>query len=70
MIKEVIATSKEDDSEAGIFVYYMQNLLLPLMPVTDMFYLRKLWHYVFCIYNLANNESVFYNNHEGIVQRA
>lgn len=70
MIKEVIATSKEDDSEAGIFVYYMQNLPLPLMPVTDMFYLRKLWHYVFCIYNLANNESVFYNNHEGIVQRA
>lgn len=35
-IKEVIATAKKDDSEAGIFVYYMQNMPLPLMPVTDL----------------------------------
>lgn len=49
----------------GLAFDYMQNLALPFIPVQEMFYLRKLWHYVFGIHNLSNNESVFYTYHEG-----
>lgn len=48
----------------GLAFDYMRNLALPFIPVQEMFYLRKLWHYVFGIHNLSNNESVFYTYHE------
>lgn len=44
---------------------FMQNVPLPALPVQEMFYLRKLWLYVFSVHNLTTNEAVFYTYHEG-----
>lgn len=48
--KEIWALCKEKAEVRGIVFNYMQNLPLSKIPVQDMFYLRKLWIYVFCIY--------------------
>jgi hypothetical protein len=48
---------------------YMQNLPLPFMQVQERFYLRKLWFYVFNIYDIGNNRSVFYTYTEGTAKR-
>lgn len=65
-LKEIANVGKEKDNVAGIVFDYMQNLALPFIPVQEMFYLRKLWHYVFCIHNISSNMSVFYTYHEGL----
>lgn len=39
------------------------------MPVQEMFYLRKLWYYVFNVHSLGNDISVFYTHTEGDAQR-
>lgn len=44
---------------------FMQNVPLPQLPVQEMFYLRKLWLYVFSVHNLKTNESMFYTYQEG-----
>ncbi|PSN33696.1 Spastin [Blattella germanica] len=44
---------------------FMQNLPLPFMPVQEMFYLRKLWYYVFNIHDIGRGTSVFYTYIEG-----
>uniref|UniRef100_A0A6P7FIF1 Uncharacterized protein LOC114330535 n=1 Tax=Diabrotica virgifera virgifera TaxID=50390 RepID=A0A6P7FIF1_DIAVI len=44
---------------------FMQNVQLPALPVQEMFYLRKLWLYVFNVHNLTTNKVVFYTYHEG-----
>lgn len=54
----------------GAIVFdYMQNLPLPDMPVNDMFYLRKLWQYVFGVHNLKTNDATFYTYFEGTAKR-
>ena len=47
----------------------MQNLPLPCIPVQEMFYLRKLWLYVFGIHNLKDGTAKFYCYHEGQAKR-
>lgn len=44
---------------------YMQNLPLPFLPVQEMFYLRKLWFYVFNVYVIKNDKAYFYTYPEG-----
>lgn len=48
---------------------FMQHQPLPLLPVQEMFYLRKLWLNVFCIHNLTTNKAVFYTYHEGTANK-
>ncbi|KAJ8895645.1 hypothetical protein PR048_000981 [Dryococelus australis] len=50
---------------AGIVFDFMQNLPLPAIPVQEMFYLCKLWHYVFCVHNIGDQKAMFYTYHEG-----
>lgn len=59
-VKELCKTNEFD---------YMQNLPLPVMPVNDMFYLRKLWQYVFGLHDLKSNMATFYTYSEVIAQR-
>lgn len=54
--------------EAIVFDY-MQNLPLPFMPVNDVFYLRKVWQYVFEIHDIKTNAATFYTYHEGTAKR-
>ena len=65
-LQEITQLCKEREDVMGIVFDYMQNLPLPFIPVQEMFYLRKLWLYVFCIHNVKNNSSKFYTYHEGI----
>lgn len=62
-IKEIC--KKSNDVEAIVFDF-MQNLPL---PVQEMFYLRKLWYYVFNVHSLCSDTSVFYTYTEGDAQR-
>lgn len=64
-LKEITEFCKEDETTSALVFDYMQNLPLPFLPVQEMFYLRKLWLYVFCVHNLSDNSSVFYTYHEG-----
>lgn len=47
----------------------MQNLPLPKIPVQKMFYLRKLWLFVFCFHDLKTNLENFYTYSEGKAKR-
>lgn len=55
----------KDDNTVVLAFDYMQNLPLPEIPVQEIFYLRQLWLYVFCIYNVKTKKAVFYCYHEG-----
>lgn len=67
--KEILALCKEREDVGAIVFDYMQNLPLPKIPVQEMFYLRKLWLYVFCVHDLKTNSANFYTYHEGEAKR-
>lgn len=64
-MKEVEEICKERNDVGAIVFDYMQNLPLPMIPVQEMFYLRKLWLNVFNIHDIKNERSVFYIYPEG-----
>lgn len=64
-MKSVPALCKDRPDVTAIAFDFMQNLQLPELPVQEMFYLRKLWLYVFCVHDLKTNKSVFYTYQEG-----
>lgn len=57
------------DDVACICFDYMQNLPLPHIPVQEVFYLRQLWVYVFCMYDMKKGTSELHLYHEGIGKR-
>ncbi|CAH1109920.1 unnamed protein product [Psylliodes chrysocephalus] len=63
--KSVQELNKIYPKVSGIVSDYMQNLPLPLMPVQEMFHLRKLCYYVFNIQDFKTVMSIFYNYPEG-----
>jgi hypothetical protein len=67
--REVLALCKEKEEVGGIIFDCMQNLPLPKIPVQEMFYLRKLWLYVFCVHDMKTDSVEFYTYHEGIAKR-
>lgn len=64
-LNEIKEISQTRPDVMGIAFDYMQNLPLPFLPVQEMFYLRKLWFYVFNIYDMKNNKAYFYTYAEG-----
>ena len=67
--KEILQLCKENEDVGCLVFDYMQNLPLPKIPVQEMFYLRKLWLYVFCIHDMKTGSSNFYIYPEGIAKR-
>jgi hypothetical protein len=61
----VLALCKEKEEVEGIIFDYMQNLPLSKNPVQEMFYLGKLWLYVFCVHDMKTDSAEFYTYHEG-----
>lgn len=58
------------NSDVGAIVFdYMQNLPLPKMPVQEIFYLRKVWLYVFCVHDLKTKSAEFFVYPEGEAKR-
>jgi hypothetical protein len=47
----------------------MQNPPLPKTPAQEMLYLRKLWFYVFCKYDMKTGLTNFYTYPEGVANR-
>lgn len=68
-IQEITELCKKRDDVHAMCFDFMQNLPLPCMPVQEMFYLRKLWHYVFCVHSLGDNKSTMYTYHEGVAKK-
>lgn len=68
--QQEVKTLCENKPEVGAIVFdYMQNLPLPKIPVQEMFYLRKLWLYVFCCHDITANIADFYVYPEGEAKR-
>lgn len=63
--KEIAELCKSRNDVSALVFDYMQNLPLPKLPVQEMFYLRKLWLYAFCIHDIGKNEATFFTYHEG-----
>ncbi|CAG9837584.1 unnamed protein product [Diabrotica balteata] len=68
-LNEVKESSKTRPNVMGIVFDYMQNLPLPSLPVQEMFFLRKLWYYVFNVYDFKNDRAVFYTYPEGVANK-
>lgn len=68
-MREVTELCKGSKDKAAIVFDYMQNIPLPKTPVQEMFYYRKLWHYVFCIHDISRDKSTFYTYHEGLAKK-
>ncbi|CAH1106653.1 unnamed protein product [Psylliodes chrysocephalus] len=74
---EKAVTVKKNDIEKHIFsgdtvvVYFdlQQSLPMPLLTTSKVFYLRQLWTYNFCFYDLINNEANMYVWSEDIASR-
>ena len=54
-----------DPTTEGILFDFMQNLLLPQIPIQDTFYLRQLSASVFNAHGLQSGRTRFYHYHEG-----
>lgn len=52
--EEVSEIYKNRKDVLAITFDYMQNLPFPFIPVQEMFYLRKLWFYVFNMHDIGN----------------
>lgn len=59
-MKESEKAGGENNGIVALTFDFMQNLPLPQIPVQELFYLRQLWVYVFCVHNLHTRKSVFY----------
>lgn len=64
-LKSFTKMCSDRDDVAGIVFDFMQNLPLPCLPVQEMFYLRMLWQFVFCVHSLGDNKAVINTYHEG-----
>lgn len=60
---------KSDESVCGLVFDFMQNLPLPDIPVQEIFYMRQIWVYAFCVTNLKNNSSRIYLYNEGTAKK-
>ncbi|PSN37001.1 hypothetical protein C0J52_21526 [Blattella germanica] len=50
--------AEQNDSDTAVLSFdYMHNLPLPNIPVQEVFYLRELWCFAFCIHNVKTNRA-------------
>lgn len=68
-LQEIENRCKNNPKVYGIAFDFMQNLPLPHIPVQEVFYLRQLWLYEFCVYDLKTGKSVFYSYCEGVANK-
>lgn len=68
-IKETRELCKSDDTVCGLVFDYMQNLPLPHIPVQEIFYMRQIWVYAFCVTNLRDNSSRVFLYSEGTAKK-
>lgn len=64
-MREIKELCSQDDSHSAICMDFMQNLMLPNIPVQEVFYLHQLTVNVFEIHDLHSGNAMFYVNHEG-----
>lgn len=60
---------KSDETVCGLVFDFMQNLPLPHIPVQEIFYMRQIWVYAFCVTNLKDNSSRMYVYSEGTAKK-
>lgn len=69
-MREITELCKESKDKAAIVFEYMQNIPLPKILVQEIFYYRNLCHYVFCVHDISQDESVFYTYHKGLAKKS
>ncbi|PSN53749.1 hypothetical protein C0J52_02214 [Blattella germanica] len=61
---------RERDDVAGISIDFMQNLMHPVIPIQDTFYLRQLTYNIFNIHDLKSEKAVFYTYDETTAKKS
>lgn len=65
-LREKSTLAKENECIETICIDYQQNLELPKVPSSDVFYSRQLWEYSFCIHVASTHKSFFYMYNESV----
>jgi len=63
-MKEKTLESKNDPSTETICFDFQQNLPVPVVPSGDLFYMRQMWVFPFCIHIGSTGKSYFYTYDE------
>lgn len=63
------ATATDEPHVMSLCMDFMQNILLPQIPVQETFYLRQLTVNIFCIHNIKQNTAKIYIYHEGTANK-
>jgi hypothetical protein len=67
-----LKTSQEQNKNndgLAISFDYMQNLQLPIIPAQDLFYLRQLNAFVFCVHDMKLDKLIIYLYYEGFANK-
>ena len=59
-ISEKVKLAKAQSNVETIDFDYQQNLPLPVVPLGDVFYMRQLWVFSFCIFEASTGKSYFF----------
>jgi hypothetical protein len=68
-LKDCSAKAKTDRTVETISFDFQQNLPLPHLPVSEIFYARQLWVYNFCIHTASSDDAHMYMWCEGDAKR-
>ncbi|XP_072032844.1 uncharacterized protein [Amphiura filiformis] len=63
------AVAKDDEEADVLAIDFQQNIPYPHLPVGDIFYMRQLWLYNFCIYSAKTQKSTMYMWPETVAKR-
>ena len=69
MLRTCSEMAQQNENIVCLSIDFEQNLPLPHIPTNEIFYLRQLWVYVFCVHDSADNNASMYVWPESIAQR-
>ena len=67
--RRVKSRCQANGEDLAVAFDFMQNLPMPNITTSQVFYLRQLWHYVFGVHNLGTGDVSMYTYHEGYARR-
>ena len=68
-LKADSATAEEDQETETLAIDFQQNIPFPHLPVGEIFYMRQLWLYNFCVYSAKTKTSTMYMWPETVAKR-
>ncbi len=68
-LKNHTVEAEQDEEVDVLAIDFQQNIPYPHLPVGEIFYMRQLWVYNFCIYSAKNQKSTMYMWPETMAKR-